>query len=171
MSQEGETPHAADPSKGRRRIQRRLAAILAADVKGYSILMAGNEEETHRRVGAAIDRFVRRVEKSHGRVLSIAGDGLMAEFPSAVEALKCALKVQADAAKRNARLPQKQEIEYRIGINAGEVVVQQARAGGHAVNIAARLEQIADPGGIFISSTVFEQVSQVVATSYDRVPS
>ena len=169
MSQEGETLHVADPSKGRRRIQRRLAAILAADVRGYSILMAGNEEETHRRIGAAIERFVRRVEKSHGHVFSIAGDGLMAEFPSAVEALKCALKVQADAARRNARLPKEKEIEYQIGINSGEVIFQQGRAGGNAINVTARLEQIADPGGIYISSSVFEQVSHVVTTSYDRL--
>lgn len=169
MSQQGENPMAPDPPAGRRRIERRLAAILGADVKGYSLLMAGNEEQTHRRVGAAMDRLVRQVEKSHGRVFSVAGDGMMAEFPSAVEALKCALRIQADAAKRNARLPEKREIEYRIGINSGEVVVQQGRAGGHAVNIAARLEQIADPGGIFISNAVFEQVAHVVTTSYDEI--
>jgi adenylate cyclase len=169
MSQEGDTPIATGPPTRRQRLERRLAAILGADIKGYSLLMAGNEEQTHRRVGAAMDRLVRQVEKSHGRVFSVAGDGMMAEFPSAVEALKCALRIQADAAKRNARLPEKREIEYRIGINSGEVVVQQGRAGGHAVNIAARLEQIADPGGIFISNAVFEQVAHVVTTSYDEI--
>ena len=113
----------------RGRIERRLAAILAADIRGYSILMAGNEDETYRRVGAAMDRLVRQVKKSHGHVFSFAGDGVMAEFPSAVEALKCALRIQADAAKQNARLSKKREIEYRIGIHSGEIIVQQGRAG------------------------------------------
>ncbi len=93
----------------------------------------------------------------------------MAEFPSAVEALKCALRVQADAGKRNARLPPEQRIEYRMGINSGEIMLQQGRPGGNAINVAARLEQIADPGGIFISSSVFEQVSNVVATNYESM--
>lgn len=162
-------PFSLGSGAGRRSIQRRLAAILGADIRGYSILMAAGEEEAHRRVNAAIDRFVREVQRSHGRVMSHAGDGLMAEFPSAVEALKCALRVQADAGKRNARFPPEQRIEYRIGINSGEVVVQQGRAGGNAVNIAARLEQIAEPGGIFISRTVFEQVSSVVTTAYEEI--
>ena len=90
----------------------------------------------------------------------------MAEFPSAIEALKCALRVQADAGKRNAQLPSDERIDYRMGINAGEIVLQQGRAGGNAVNIAARLEQIADPGGISLSATVYEQVSSVVTTKY-----
>jgi adenylate cyclase len=157
------------PTTGRRSIRRRLAAILGADIRGYSLLIARNEENTHRRVNAAMDRLVREIQKSHGRVFSHSGDGLMAEFPSAVEALKCALRVQADAGKRNARLSPDQHIDYRMGINSGEVVLQQGRAGGNAVNVAARLEQIADPGGIFISSTVFEQVNGVVTTSYDPV--
>ena len=162
-----EIPFPLSPAVGRRSIRRRLAAILGADIRGYSILMAGNEEDTHRRVNAAMDRLVREIQKSHGRVFSHAGDGLMAEFPSAVEALKCALRVQADAGKRNVRLSPAQRIEYRMGINSGEVVLQQGRAGGNAVNVAARLEQIADPGGIFISGTVFEQVSGVVTTKCD----
>ena len=169
MSQQGENPMAPGPPAGRRRIERRLAAILGADIRGYSILMAVNEDETHRRVGAAIDRLIRQVEKSRGHVFSVAGDGVMAEFPSAVEALKCALRIQADAAKQNARLPKKRGIEYRIGIHSGEIIVQQGRAGGHAVNIAARLEQIADAGGILISNAVFEQVAHVVTTNYEEM--
>ena len=156
-----------DPLTGSRNIRRRLAAILGADIRGFSSLMAANEEDTHRRVNATMDRLVREIGKSHGRVISHAGDGLMAEFPSAVDALKCALRVQADGGKRNARLPPERRIDFRIGINSGEVVVQQGRAGGKAVNVAARLEQIADPGGIFISGSVFEQVSSVVTTRYE----
>ena len=168
MGQVGEPPIASGAAR-RGRIERRLAAILAADIRGYSILMASNEDETYRRVGAAMDRLVRQVKKSHGHVFSFAGDGVMAEFPSAVEALKCALRIQADAAKQNARLSKKRGIEYRIGIHSGEIIVQQGRAGGHAVNIAARLEQIADAGGILISNAVFEQVAHVVTTKYEEL--
>jgi adenylate cyclase len=157
------------PAPGRRSIHRRLAAILGADIRGYSALMGANEEDTHRRVNAAMDRLVREIQRAHGRVFSYSGDGLMAEFPSAIEALKCALRVQADAGKRNAVLPSEERIDYRMGINAGEIVLQQGRAGGNAVNIAARLEQIADPGGIFLSATVYEQVSSVVTTKYDPI--
>jgi adenylate cyclase len=155
----------ADPT-GRRRIERRLAAILGADVVRYSALMGRAEEATHRRVGAELDRLIREIERSHGRVFSFSGDGLMAEFPSAVEALKCALRIQADAGKRNAHLPPDERIVFRIGINSGEIVLNQDRAGGNAVNIAARLEGIADPGGIALSEAVYQQVHRVVAASY-----
>ena len=155
------------PGSGRRRLERRLAAILGADIMGYSALMERNEEETHSRVGAELERFRREVEKSHGRVFSFAGDGLMAEFPSAVEALKCSLRVQAEAGKRNAKLPTEERILFRIGINSGELVLQRGRTGGTAVNIAARLEQIAEPGGICLSSSVFEQVRRIVTASYE----
>ena len=157
---------AAGPGSGRRRLERRLAAILGADILGYSALMERNEEETHRRVGAELDRFRREIEKSHGRVFSFAGDGLMAEFPSAVEALKCALRVQAEAGKRNVKLRASEWILFRIGINSGELVLQKGRTGGTAVNIAARLEQIAEPGGICLSGSVFEQVRRIVIASY-----
>jgi adenylate cyclase len=161
--------HSAGPSpgSGRRRLERRLAAILGADIAGYSALMERNEEEAHRRVGAELERFRREIQKSHGRVFSFAGDGLMAEFPSAVEALKCSLRVQAESGKRNARLPADQRIIFRIGINSGELVVQRGRTGGTAVNIAARLEQIAEPGGICLSSAVFEQVRRVITAGYE----
>ena len=91
----------------------------------------------------------------------------MAEFPSAVEALKCALRVQAEAGKRNARLPTDEQIIFRIGLNSGELILQKGRTGGTAVNIAARLEQIAEPGGMSLSSSVFEQVRRIVAASYE----
>jgi TolB-like protein len=133
----------------------------------YSALMERNEEETHQRVGVELERFRREIEKSHGRVFSFAGDGLMAEFPSAVEALKCSLRVQADSSKRNARLPADLRIIFRIGINSGELVLQRGRTGGTAVNIAARLEQIAEPGGICLSGSVFEQVRRIVTAGFE----
>jgi len=153
-------------SARRGRVDRRLAAILGADIAGYSLLMGRSDEDTHRRVGSELDRVIRDIEKSHGRVFSFGGDGLMAEFPSAVEALKCALRIQADAARRNAGLEQEDRILFRIGINVGEIVVQQERAGGNAVNIAARLEGIAEPGGIALSDAVFQQVGLVVSAGY-----
>jgi adenylate cyclase len=152
---------------GRRRLERRLAAILGADIMGYSALMERNEEETHHRVGTELDRFRREIQKSHGRIFSFAGDGLMAEFPSAVEALKCSLRVQAEAAKRNTALPPDEQIRFRIGLNSGELVLQKGRTGGTAVNIAARLEQIAEAGGICLSGAVFEQVRRIVSASYE----
>jgi adenylate cyclase len=152
---------------GQRRLERRLAAILGADIVSYSALMERNEEETHDRVGAELERFRREIERSHGRVFSFAGDGLMAEFPSAVEALKCGLRVQAEAGKRNAGLAAEDRILFRIGINSGEIVLQSRRTGGTAVNIAARLEQIAEPGGICLSNAVFEQVRRIVTAHYE----
>jgi len=151
----------------RRKVQRRLAAVLGADIVGYSALMGQAEEEAHRRVGAELDRVFREIEKSHGRVFTFAGDGLMAEFPSAIEALKCALRIHADTARRNARLPPDQWLRFRVGINSGEILLQENRTGGTAVNIAARLEALAEPGAVCMSAAVFEQVRRTVAASYE----
>jgi adenylate cyclase len=159
------TPHTR--AGGRRKIERRLAAILGADITGYGKLMVRSEEETHRRVGVEINRVFREIEKSHGRVFTFAGDGVMAEFPSAIEALKCALRIQADAARRNAQLPPEQKILFRVGINSGEIMLQDTRTGGTAVNVAARLESIAEPGGVCISAAVYEQVRETVAAPYE----
>ena len=152
--------------QGGRRVERRLAAVMAADIAGYSAMMGGNEEETHRRVGEGFDRVFKEIEKYRGRVFTFAGDGIMAEFPSAVEALKCALRVQVEIARRNGKRPLDKRIQYRIGINSGEIMIQDDRTGGTALNIAARLEQIAEPGGICLSSVVFDQVKRVVAADY-----
>ena len=151
----------------RRKVQRRLAAVLGADIVGYSALMGQAEEEAHRRVGAELDRVFREIEKSHGRVFTFAGDGLMAEFPSAIEALKCALRIHADTARRNARLTPDQWLRFRVGINSGEILLQENRTGGTAVNIAARLEALAEPGAVCMSAAVFEQVRRTVAASYE----
>ena len=157
----------ASPHRGAS--QRRLAAILAIDVTRYSAMMSEQEEGTYRRVLAEMDRVQREIGRSYGTVFFIAGDGLMAEFPSAVEAVKCALRVQADAARRNPRLPPNQRIEYRIGINAGEIMVRGGRHGGHAINVAARLEALAEPGGILLSGAVFDQAAPLVTANYERL--
>ena len=169
MTRNETQPSAATPDGSRNKIERRLAALLSLDVLGYSALMARAEEQTHRRVGAELDRVSREIEKSHGRAFGFAGDGLMAEFPSAVEALKCALRIQAAAGRRNARLPAEQRISYRIGINSGEIILQKSRIGGNAVNIAARLEALAEPGGICLSGVVFEQVQRTVPAPYEPI--
>lgn len=129
--------------------------------------MSDAEEATHRRVGEELERVAREIGRSHGRVFSIAGDGLMAEFASAVEALKCALRLQAEMGRRNAMQRSGQEpILFRIGLNVGEVVVEGDRVGGTAVNVAARLEALAEPGGIALSEAVVNQVRRAVTADY-----
>ena len=151
------------------RLQRRLAAVLSLDVKGYSLLMARDEEDAHGRVGVALADVVRQVQRCDGRVFSFSGDGLMAEFASSVTALTCALRLQAGAARRNAKLEAARRIEYRIGINSGDIVDQDGRMGGDAVNVAARLEQLAKPGSIYLSQAVYEQVVRIVAADYSHI--
>ncbi len=163
------TPIPVREKGSRQEIKRRLAAVIAVDIVGYSALMAQAEEATHRRVGAEMDRLVRDIERSHGHIFSFAGDGLMAEFPSAVVALKCALNIQAESARRNARLTADTRIFFRIGINSGEIVVQDRRAGGNVVNVAARLEALAEPGGVFLSAAVYEQVNRTVHASFEPI--
>lgn len=167
MTRENYQSSVASRVSNRRRIERRLAAVLSLDILGYSALMVRAEEETHRRVGTELDRVSREIERSHGRAFSFAGDGLMAEFPSAVEALKCALRIQVAAGRRNAKLPPAQQMLYRIGLNSGEIILQRSRIGGNAVNIAARLEALAEPGGICLSAAVFEQVQRTVPAPYE----
>jgi adenylate cyclase len=160
-------PPAPVRAGGKQKIERRLAAIFGADILGYSALMGRAEEETHRRVGAEVDRMFREIKRSHGRVFTFAGDGVMAEFPSAVEALKCALRIQGDTGRRNIGVPPEDWILFRIGINSGEIVVQGDRTGGTTVNVAARLEALAEPGGISLSGVVFDQVQRIVAAQYE----
>ncbi len=148
-------------------MERRLAAIFAADVLGYSRLMGEAEEATHHRVGDELSRVRREVDRSGGRVFSVAGDGVMAEFPSAVQALKCAMRVQAESGRRSAMVAEgTEQIMFRIGLHVGEVVVEGERIGGTTVNVAARLEALAEPGGITLSETVLNQVRRAVAADY-----
>lgn len=169
MLQQREAPPEIELDRDDDRVSRRLAAILAADIKGYGALMDDDEETTHRRVRAEMDRVFRRIDQGDGTVFSFSGDGLMAEFPSAVEALRCALAIQADVARRSAELPPERRIEMRVGINAGEVLVQRGHLGGNVVNIAARLEQMASPGSIFLSESVYNQVTDTIPANFVRV--
>ena len=143
---------------------RRLAAILAADVVGYSRLMGADEEGTHERLRAHFGRLVEPKIKEHrGRIVKNTGDGLLAEFPSLVDAVRCAVEVQRGMIDREPGVPEERRIRFRIGINLGDVIAEEHDIFGDGVNIAARLEGLAEPGGVLVSNTVYDQVR-------DRLP-
>jgi adenylate cyclase len=138
---------------------RRLTAILAADVAGYSRLMGADEEGTHERLKAHLWELVNPKIKEHrGRIVKNTGDGFLAEFASVVDAVRCAVEVQRGMADREPELPDEQRIRFRIGINLGDVIVEEHDIFGDGVNVAARLEALAEPGGICISRVVRDQV-------------
>jgi len=140
-------------------VERRLAAILAADVAGYSRLMGADEEGTHERLTAHFRELVDPKIKEHrGRTVKNTGDGLLAEFASVVDAVRCAAEVQRGMIDREPEVPDEQRIRFRIGINLGDVIVEGHDIFGDGVNVAARLEVVADPGGVCISRTVREQI-------------
>jgi adenylate cyclase len=141
------------------RLERRLSAILAADVAGYSRLMGVDEEATHVRLQDHWQTLVEpKVAEHHGRIVKHTGDGLLVEFASVVEALRCAVEIQRGMAERNADTPPERRIEFRIGINVGDVIIEKDDILGDGVNIAARLESLAQPGGICVSARVQEDV-------------
>ena len=140
-------------------VERRLAAILAADVAGYSRLMGADEEGTHERVQAHLHELVDpKIAERHGRVVKNTGDGFLAEFPSVVDAVRCATEIQRAMIDRDADLPEDKRISLRIGVNLGDVIVEPKDIFGDGVNIAARLESLAEPGGICISRVVRDQI-------------
>jgi len=141
------------------RVARRLAAVLAADVAGYSRLMGGDEEGTLARLKAVRKAIVDfKIEQHRGRIVKTTGDGLLVEFASAVDAARCALEVQSGMAEQNAGVPQDKRIEFRIGIHVGDIIIDDNDIFGDGVNIAARLEGIAEPGGICISDDAHRQI-------------
>src|SRR5215813_7763331 len=134
---------------------RRLAAIFAADVAGYSRLMGADEEGTHECLKAHLVELVDpKIAEHHGRVVKNTGDGLLAEFASVVDALRCATEVQAGMTERKSRAPPDNRIKFRIGIHQGDVVIEDNDIFGDAVNVAARLEALAESGGICVSGRV-----------------
>src|SRR5215469_1328513 len=140
-------------------VRRRLAAILVADVAGYSRLTGADEEGTLARLRALRrDVTAPAIEVHHGRLVKTTGDGMLVEFASVVDAVRCALEMQESIATQQSDLPSNQRIEFRIGINLGDVVAEGDDLLGDGVNVAARLEAIADPGGICLSRTAYEQV-------------
>ena len=144
---------------GQDRIERRLAAILAADVAGYSRLTGVDEEGTHVQLQDHLRALVDpKVAEHRGRVVKNTGDGMLAEFSSVVDAMRCALDVQRGMAERNAEVPDEKRIEFRMGINVGDIIIDRGDIFGDGVNIAARLEGLATPGGICISDDAHRQV-------------
>jgi TolB-like protein/class 3 adenylate cyclase/tetratricopeptide (TPR) repeat protein len=138
---------------------RRLTAILAADVAGYSRLMGADEEGTHERLKAHRRALVDpKITEHHGRIVNTTGDGMLVEFPSVVDAVRCAVDVQRRMFERNSATPVDERIEFRVGINLGDVIVEGGDIYGDGVNIAARLEALAEPGGICVSRVVRDQV-------------
>jgi TolB-like protein len=139
-------------------VKRRLAAILAADVAGYSRLMAENEEETLRVLGAYRAAIADLVAEHDGRIFGAAGDSVIAEFTSAVQSVRCAVAIQRALSRRNADLAPERRMEFRVGINLGDVMAEGQDLLGDGVNIAARLQEVAAPGGICVSGAVREQI-------------
>ncbi len=148
-------------------VERKLAAILSADVEGYSRLMGENEVATVRTLTAYREVMATLIRERRGRVVDASGDNLLAEFASVVDAVECAAEIQRELKSRNAQLPVPRRLEFRIGINLGDVIVEGERIYGDGVNIAARVEGLAEAGGISISGTVYDQVKNKLARAYE----
>ena len=147
-------------------MKRKIAAIFAADIAGYSRLVAEDEEETLRRLGSyrqVTDDFI---AKCGGRIFNTAGDAVLAEFPSAVEAVRCAIDIQESLRTRNMAYPPSRQMAFRIGITIGDVVERDGDLLGDGVNIAARLEGLAEVGGICVSRAVHEQVANKLSVQF-----
>jgi len=147
--------------------KRKLAAILSADVKGYSRLMEEDEEATIQTITGYRKIIAEQVKKHEGRVVDSPGDNLLAEFASVVDALKCAVQTQKEIAEQNETLPENRKMEFRIGVNLGDVAEEGDRIYGDGVNVAARIESLADPGGICISRTAYDQVRKKLTLGYE----
>ena len=148
-------------------VQRRLAAILSADVAGYSRLMGDDELATVRTLSEYRGVIAGIVASQHGRVVDMPGDNILAEFGSAVDAVEAALAVQAELATRNAKLPEQRRMAFRVGVNLGDLIVEGDRIYGDGVNVAARVEALAHPGGICVSAKVHGEVHRKLALAFE----
>src|SRR6516225_3570540 len=147
---------------------RRLAAILAADVAGYSRLMGADEEGTHERLKAHLRDLVDpKIEEHHGRIVKNTGDGLLAEFPSVVDAVRCAVEVQRRMIDLERAVPDERRIKFRIGANLGDVIVEEHDIFGDGVNVASRLEALTEPGGICLGGSAHEQVREKLDLAFE----
>jgi len=151
------------------RLQRQLKAILSADVKDYSRLMTEDELWTIKTINRFRGLISSRVQRYSGRVVDSPGDNILAEFGSVVNAVECAMAIQEDLGVRNNLLPENRRMEYRIGVNLGDVVIERGRIYGDGVNIAARIENLSDPGGISISGTVYDQIENRLSLEYEFI--
>jgi TolB-like protein/class 3 adenylate cyclase/cytochrome c-type biogenesis protein CcmH/NrfG len=148
-------------------VKRKLTAILSADVKGYSRLMGEDEEATVRTLNVYKEVMAKLIQQHHGRVVDAPGDNVLAEFGSVVDAVRSAVEIQRELKARNADLPENRRMEFRIGVNLGDVIEDGEQILGDGVNIAARLESLSEAGGICISGTVFDQVRNKLELGYD----
>ena len=137
-------------------VKRKLTAILSADVKGYSRLMGEDEESTARTLNIYKEVMAGLIQHHHGRVVDAPGDNVLAEFASVVDAVRCAVEIQKEVKTRNADLPENRRMEFRIGLNLGDVIEEGEKILGDGVNIAARMESLSEAGGICISGTAFD---------------
>src|SRR5438270_12169776 len=152
----------------RERVERRLTAILAADVAGYSRLMGEDEAGTLARLRAHRRELIDpKIAEHKGRIVKTTGDGLLVEFPSVVEAVACAAAVQRGMAERNVSTPEDQQIVFRIGVNLGDIISEDSDIHGDGVNVAARLEGLAEAGGICISGTVRDHIGDRLDLTFD----
>ena len=153
-----------------KRIERRLEAVLAADIAGYSRLMGADEEGTLERLKACRRALIDpKIAEYRGRIVKTTGDGLLAEFASAVDAVRCAIEIQRGMANSNVDVPDVKRIEFRIGIHVGDIIIDDDDIFGDGVNIAARLEGIAEPGGICISDDAYRQIRGKTEIAYDDI--
>lgn len=150
------------------RVDRRLAAIFASDIAGYSRLMGADEEGTLRQLKAHRKELVDpKIIEHHGRIVKTTGDGMLVEFVSVVDAVRCAVDIQRGMAERNVDIPTDKHIQFRIGINVGDIIIDGDDIFGDGVNVAARLETLADPGSIMVSSVVHDQVRDKLSFSFE----
>ena len=149
------------------RAKRKLSGILSADAVGYSRLMQEDEASTIRTLEDSKELMSQLIQQFKGRVVDAPGDNLLAEFGSVVDATECAVKIQQELKTKNAELPDNRKMEFRIGVNLGDVVEEADRIYGDGVNIAARIEGLAEPGGICISRTAYDQVKNKLELGYE----
>ena len=150
-----------------KKAKRKLTAILSADVKGYSHLMQDDEEATVRTITTYRGVMSRLIQEHDGRVVDAKGDNVLAEFASVVDAVRCGVEIQKELKVRNEELPENRKMEFRIGINLGDVIEEEETIYGDGVNIAARLEGLAEGGGICISRMAFDNVKNKLDVGYE----
>jgi len=149
------------------RVKRKLSAILSADAVSYSRLMGEDEVSTVRTLETYRKVMTDLIEQFRGRVVDSPGDNLLSEFSSVVNAVQCAVEIQEDLRIRNAELPENRKMQFRIGINLGDVIAEGDRIYGDGVNVAARIESLTEPGGICLSRSAFDQVKRKIDIKYD----
>src|SRR5512147_1323150 len=147
-------------------VKRKLAAILSADAKGYSRLMGEDEKGTVRTLNACKEMMAGLIQHHHGRVVDAPGDNVLAEFGSVVDAVECAVEIQKELKTRNAELPENRKMEFRIGVNLGDVIEDGEKILGDGVNIAARLENLSEAEGICISGKAYDEVKNKMPLWY-----